>query len=203
MGWLPEKQKVYYRWPPCRINREINQLNFKWTNHWNNLTKLMGASFSTAIPFTSSWSPVNPPHRSQWRGALGFSLSFAWTNGWASHRHAGDLRRHRAHYDVIVMPPHFMVTHPAMMDAWWPPYVLITLIKLCLIMFEHVADNVQAFIIYMGSGGRIHDILKHTFTGQCQSECSVFANIWIEEYCARSRYQEQGQVITPHSICVM
>ena len=32
-----------------------------------------------------------------------FSLICAWINGWVNNREAGDLRRHRAHYDVIVM----------------------------------------------------------------------------------------------------
>ena len=32
-----------------------------------------------------------------------FSLNWAWTNAWANSRDAGDLRRHRAHYDVSVM----------------------------------------------------------------------------------------------------
>ena len=48
-------------------------------------------------------SPVNSPHKGQRRGALMFSLICAWLNGWANNREAGDLRRHRAHYDVIVM----------------------------------------------------------------------------------------------------
>ena len=48
-------------------------------------------------------SPVNSPHKGQWRGALMFSLICVWINGWANNREAGDLRRHRAHYDVIVM----------------------------------------------------------------------------------------------------
>ena len=47
-------------------------------------------------------SPVNSPHKGQWRGALVFSLIFAWTNRWVNHRDAGDLRRHQAHYDVSV-----------------------------------------------------------------------------------------------------
>ena len=53
-------------------------------------------------------SPVNSPHKGQWRGALMFSLICAWTNGWVHNRDAGDLRRRRAHYDVIVMIPVFM-----------------------------------------------------------------------------------------------
>ena len=45
-------------------------------------------------------SPANAPHKGQWRGALMFSLICAWVNGWVNNREAGDLRRHRAHYDV-------------------------------------------------------------------------------------------------------
>ena len=48
-------------------------------------------------------SPVNSPHKGQWRGALMFSLICVWMNGWVNNREAGDLIRHRAHYDAIVM----------------------------------------------------------------------------------------------------
>ena len=48
-------------------------------------------------------SPVNSPHKGKWRGALMFSLICAWINAWVNNRETGDLRRHRAHYDVIVM----------------------------------------------------------------------------------------------------
>ena len=47
--------------------------------------------------------PVNSPHKGRWRGALMFSLIHAWTNSWANNGDTGDLRRHRAHYDVSVM----------------------------------------------------------------------------------------------------
>ena len=47
--------------------------------------------------------PVNSPHRGQWRGVLIFSLMYARIHGWVNNREAGDLRRHLAHYDVIVM----------------------------------------------------------------------------------------------------
>ena len=48
-------------------------------------------------------SPVNSPHKGQWRGALMFTLICARINGWVNNREAGDLRRYLAHYDVIVM----------------------------------------------------------------------------------------------------
>ena len=47
--------------------------------------------------------PVNSPHKGQWRGALMFSLICVWVNGRETNREAGDLRRYRAHYEVIVM----------------------------------------------------------------------------------------------------
>ena len=48
-------------------------------------------------------SPVNSSHKGQWRGALMFSFIFVWINSWINNREAGDMRRYRAHYDVIVM----------------------------------------------------------------------------------------------------
>ena len=46
-------------------------------------------------------SPVNSAHKGQWHGC------FLWSppeqNAWVNNREAGNLRRHRAHYGVIVM----------------------------------------------------------------------------------------------------
>ena len=39
----------------------------------------------------------------RWRGALMFSLICARINGWENNGDAGDLRRHLAYYDIIVM----------------------------------------------------------------------------------------------------
>ena len=60
-------------------------------------------------------SPVNSPHKGQWRGALMFSLIWVWINSWVNNREAGDLRRYRVHCDVIVMISGFMwdvITYP-------------------------------------------------------------------------------------------
>ena len=51
-------------------------------------------------------SPVNSPHKGQWRGAFMFCL-IPWINDWVNNGEAGDLRRHLTHYDVTVMT----VTH--------------------------------------------------------------------------------------------
>ena len=67
----------------------------KDTRIWHN-DVIKWKHFSRYWPF--GWgirrSPVNFPHKGQWRGVLMFYLICAWT---------GDLRHHRAHYDVTVM----------------------------------------------------------------------------------------------------
>ena len=47
--------------------------------------------------------PANSPLKGQRCGALMFSLICARINICINNREAGDLKRHRAHYDVIVM----------------------------------------------------------------------------------------------------
>ena len=47
--------------------------------------------------------PMNSPHKGQWRGALIFSSLCARINGSENNGDAGDLRRHRTHYDVTAM----------------------------------------------------------------------------------------------------
>ena len=60
-----------------------------------------------AICAGNSPVPVKSPHKGQWRGALMFSLICVWINGWVNNHDAGDLSRHRGHYDVNVM------------GSWW------------------------------------------------------------------------------------
>ena len=47
------------------------------------------------------WSPVDSPHKGQWREALMFSL--IWTNSLTNTQTGGDLRRHHSYYDVTAM----------------------------------------------------------------------------------------------------
>ena len=60
-------------------------------------------TYSALLAICARNSPVNSPHKGQWRWALMFSFICVWINGWVDNREAGDLRRYRAHYDVTVM----------------------------------------------------------------------------------------------------
>ena len=64
------------------------------------MTSSNGNIFRVIDPLCGiSQLPVNSPHKGQWRGALMFPLICAWANNHV----AGDLRRHRVHYDATVM----------------------------------------------------------------------------------------------------
>ena len=84
--------------------RTLIMLHFYFHYFCNNVQPGKGWAWWRHWPFVQGIhrSPVNSPHKDEWRGALIFSLIWAWTQGWANHRDAGDLRRHRAHHDVTV-----------------------------------------------------------------------------------------------------
>ena len=71
-------------------------------------------------PVTGELTSQGPVTRS-----FEFSSLCGWTNGWVNNRNAGDLRRDRAQYDVIVMCPIHIHTGilpfnslPLAVDAW-------------------------------------------------------------------------------------
>ena len=66
---------------------------------------ITGKNFPRYWPFVRGihWSSVNSPRKGQWRGTLMFSLICVWTNSWANSGEAGDLNRHHAQFDVIVI----------------------------------------------------------------------------------------------------
>ena len=80
-----------------------------YVNHPKGETPMMTSSNGNIFRVTGSLCgeipghPVNSPHRGQWRGALMFSLIYAWRNGWVNSRDAGYLRRYCAYNDVTVM----------------------------------------------------------------------------------------------------
>ena len=101
--------------------------------------------FSRYWPFVREIhrSPVNSPHKGQWRGALMFSLIYVWTNRCVNNLDAGDSIRHHAHYDVTVILYMIRVT---LWFSWsdhgrrWQPDSLmpgvvgvVTKSKLCMI----------------------------------------------------------------------
>ena len=86
----------------CRfLLNPVRYVKLPMRSWWRHQMKTFSAVLAICAGFHRS--PVNSPHKGQWHGALMFALICAWINDWVNNREAGDLRRHRCHYDVIVM----------------------------------------------------------------------------------------------------
>ena len=70
-----------------------------WWRHQMETFSALLALCAGNSPLTSGFHSQRPATRS----FDFFSLICAWINSWVNNREVGDLRRHRAHYDVIVM----------------------------------------------------------------------------------------------------
>ena len=91
-------------------------------------------------------SPVDSIHKGQWRGALMFSLIWGWTKVrqiietpviWD----AGDLRRRRAHFDVIIMHVHTHIkpnTSPASYKQTLEQTFCSSVICICIYMYIYI-----------------------------------------------------------------
>ena len=97
-------------------------------------------------------STVNSLRKGQWRGALMFSLIGAWTKSWVNNRHAGDLRRHRAHYGVtviykdktLVRPSYIYIANPYIgktLSLYWDGPRVTCLIHNCFCFFFHLGSH--------------------------------------------------------------
>ena len=62
-------------------------------------------TFSALLAICAGNSPVTGKFPAQRPVTLSFDIFFdlLWITGWVNSREAGDLKRPRAHYDVIVM----------------------------------------------------------------------------------------------------
>ena len=94
----------YITWCPNVIVASYNQIKVYNSNrHHDDVIKWKLFPRYWPIVRRIYRSPVNSPHKGQWRGTLMFSLICAWIKGWVNNLEAGYLRRHRAHYDGTAM----------------------------------------------------------------------------------------------------
>ena len=136
----------------------------QWPQSWhhdNSLVTALQMYIGWFAPVHLDTLPVNSPHKGQWRGAFMFSLICAWISGWTNSSDAGDLRSHRAYYDVIVMPwsihykrnASFMVAYLGvkLIAALWRLMATQTLVNI-------VSDNGRGQFHRKCSTGRYHSL---------------------------------------------
>ena len=111
-SWPPDCKHCWWSllWPDriqIRANRICYNASIISSKPFAHDDVIKWKHFPRYWPFVQNWrihqSPMNSPHKGQWRGALMFSFICTWINGWVNKREAGDLRRHCTHYDVTVM----------------------------------------------------------------------------------------------------
>ena len=98
----------------CHENKNVTEiLRSSEKNFWTiMMTSSYGNIFRVTGPlcgeFTGNrWIPLTKASDAElWC----FLWSVPWIKGWVNNRKAGDLRRHRAHYEVIVMLAQFLQT---------------------------------------------------------------------------------------------
>ena len=80
--------------PPLKLKHRwvIAFLRLMWISWWSN-----GNIFHVTSHLCGF------PTQGQVTRSFDVFLISAWINGWVNNREAGDLRRHRAHHDVILM----------------------------------------------------------------------------------------------------
>ena len=92
--------EVFFRFWTCNANISHDDV-IKWKH------------FPRYWPFVRGIhrSPVNYPTKANDAELWYFILIYALTNVWINTRDAGDLRRHRTHYDVTVMNIYWQYPH--------------------------------------------------------------------------------------------
>ena len=94
-------------------------------------------------------SSMNSPHKGQWCGALIFSMICVWINAWVNNREAGDLTRHHAHYDVVVMSV-YAIIHTGLNIFWIDMYCEYLYIHGCMYwFFDRSIDVAYRVCIYI------------------------------------------------------
>ena len=117
-------------------------------------------------------SPVNSPHKGQWRGALMFSLICAWINGFVNNRDAGDLRRIRTHYDVSVMLTSLLSLCQSINIHEWIDYFIVSTDLLFVILYCSINFRFLQPLRSFPCWTRNSRPLAHA---RCKSQCCIFA----------------------------
>ena len=103
-------------------------------------------------------SPMDSPHKDHWRGALMFSLIYAWTNDWVNNRDTVDLRRHHVHYDITVVL-YFIFADGSGGSVWQPA---VEDQNSTSVVFDHGPSTIYITSLRVQGGGPHHDCYVKT-----------------------------------------
>ena len=131
-------------------------------------------TFSALLALCVGNSPITgefPSHKGQWRGAFMFSFISVWINGWVNNRKAGDLRRNRDDYDVIVMFNSGIARRHIHFFTFCNVKCLSMLITNCLYIYINQTRNPDIQLIYTRFRA---DLNTSTTSAQMASDAESF-----------------------------
>ena len=119
-------------------------------------------------------SPVDSPHKGQWRGALRVFFICTRINGWANTWDAGDLRHHRAHSDVIVIPwDHLQHSKTKMNSLMLLFVVILKPAVIHQIHWDFTTDDISKF----DNIKRVNNCKASTHTKLVEKNCKLIMSI--------------------------
>ena len=129
------------------------------------MTSLNGNIFRVTGPLCRP--TVNFLHKSQWRRALMFSLICASINGWGNNRDGGDLRRHRAHYEAIVMAIRWHIRSRSYVDFGTLVFSDMQFHPICI---RYIWTNLwNAFFVYQTGNNELMTKIMQMYTKELTS----------------------------------
>ena len=124
------KRLIWTIWTPMSsVLKKADKLNLS-------LSLMLLALCAGNSPVPSEFPGQRPVTRS-----LMFSLICAWINGWANNREAGDLRCHRAHFDVSVMCTKALPESVLIYHKWVPVALSWEWYHICSLNFHSRFDR--------------------------------------------------------------
>ena len=211
-----EYSAIYLFTLPCITHAEAccqpanGRLNSWWRHQMEPFTALLRVI---------QQSTLNSPHKGQWRGAFMFYLICAWINRWVNNREAGDLRRHRPHYDVTLMLRlHFECVSLLAEPLFGTAALIISCIHYNDVMMGAIASQITSLtivysIVYSDTDQRKHQSsasqpLCGEFTGdrwipRTKGQLRGNVSIWWRHYvanCDDGRQRKHGSDISEYLI---
>ena len=100
----PKKLELFFTMHICDNRTRWVHKCFPWWMGSRMMTSSNGNIFRVTGPLCGEFTgPGEFPTQRPVTRSFDVSLICVWINGWVNNREAGDLRRHQAHCDVIVM----------------------------------------------------------------------------------------------------
>ena len=158
-----------------------------------------------------------PPVNSQHKASHVEIWYFLWYNGWVNNRDAGDLRRHRDHYDVTVM---FIYSLSTRLISYQNPSVIIRFVlstpisqSVALYLISSLKTDVLQFLwthAWIGTMNvpvlthpTLHEIMNMNSLNANIQQISRTSHVWFVNSLALGKFEWNFRYVISHGVLVI